>query len=358
MTPQALPAFHQAQGATLADDGIPLHFGDRAREYDAALNAAVLMDRSHEGRLRLEGRDRLALPHRISTNALETLAFGECAPTLFITPNARIIDRATFCHLGETTLALTEPGRAEALLTILRRNIFFNDDMRANDETASTRQFVLYGQQASAILGALGIELAPLHVTLAEIEGNQVTIMHDKPFGGDPLQAIWRVIVPIDSAVAVWSALMTAGAPHGIQPAGSLTYYALRVRAGRPGVNAELSGEYIPLEVGLWDEVSFTKGCYTGQEIISRMDSRRRLARTLVRVTLDAPAASASPLQMNGRTVGTLTSSVETPTGERLGLAVIKLAAAQPGAQLTISEGIHATILDRAGVQPHLQEET
>ena len=71
---------------------------------------------------------------------------------------------------------------------------------------------------------------------------------------------------------------------HGLTiPAGSLTYNVLRIRAGRPGVGHELSTDYIPLELGLWDEVSFTKGCYTGQEIIARMESRggwrKRLSR-------------------------------------------------------------------------------
>ncbi len=354
----SLSAQHIAYGATLAPDGIPLHYGDRPREYRAALEAGVIMDRSHEGRLRLSGRDRLAIVHRISTNAIESLTSGSAAPTLFTSPIARIIDRVTVAARDDHALMLTEPGRAPAVSGYLARNIFFNDDLRVSDETASTRQFVLFGHAASALFASLGAPLTPLTIASLSIAGIPCTLLHDKPLMGDPAQAVWRVIVPSADAEhadagEVWRALVEAGTAHGIIPAGSLTWLALRVRAGRPGVNAELSEEYIPLEVGLWDEVSFSKGCYTGQEIIARMESRRKLARTIVRVRLHGalPGALPASCSADGREVGRITSAAEMPDGEKLAIAVLRIAHSTPGMRFSYAGG-EGEVIARAGVQP------
>src|SRR5262249_34294638 len=80
----------------------------------------------------------------------------------------------------------------------------------------------------------------------------------------------WAIIVPNEAAEAVWQALLEAGKAHGLIPAGSLIYNALRIRAGRPAVGRELSQDYIPLEAGLWDEVNFSKGlCRVQADIVS-----------------------------------------------------------------------------------------
>ena len=342
---------HLALGASLAADGIPLHYGDQAAEYDAALNAAVLMERSHEGRLALTGRDRLDLLHRISTNDLLSLAEGEGRPTIFTNANARILDRATIYNRSDSAFVVTEPGRGGALLRYLQRNIFFNDDAQISDLTPSTRQFVIHGQTADAVLESLVPGLAataPMHGQEAPIGDAAAFLARAKPLIGSN----WLIVVANEHAVSVWDALLAAGSAHGLRPAGSLTYNALRIRAGRPGVGRELSSEYIPLEVGLWDEVSFHKGCYTGQEIIARMESRGRIARTIVALSLERALDAPAPITIEGREIGTLTSSVVTPTGEAIGLAVIRVAHAKPGTRLTAGNGIDATITHLPGAQP------
>ncbi len=338
---------HQAQDAVLAADGIPLHYGDQAREYQAALEAAVLMDRSHEGRFEIAGRDRLEIMHRISTNDLLSLAIGEGRPTIFTNANARILDRALVFNRGEQALVLAEPGRGEALRRYLQRNIFFNDEARLSDLAGSTRQFVLHGPTANAIGAQVAPDLAPLHSTESTIAGATLIIARDQPLLGGH----WRLIVPSEAAPQVWTALNAIGQPHGLIPAGSLTYNLLRIRAGIPGAGHELTTDYIPLEVGLWDEISFTKGCYTGQEIIARMESRKRLAKTIVKLSLDQWVEAPARITADGREIGTLTSSVQSPRGEIFGLGVIKLAAAQPETFVTVGES-RALIEALAGSQP------
>jgi folate-binding protein YgfZ len=350
-----LTQMHLQAGAALAPDGIPLHYGDQKAEYHAALEAAVLMDRSHEGRLELSGRDALELLQRMSTNDVLSLGANEGRPTIFTSPIGRIIDRVTVYHRDRTALLLTEPGRGDAVRQYLQRNIFFNDDVHIADLSASTKRFALHGPRAAAVLDAVSSGSSALPSRFSQtlvISGTSVFAARLKPL----MSEIWVLLAPNEAADDVWTALVEAGQGFSLRQAGSLTYNALRIRAGRPGVGRELSGDYIPLEVGLWDEVNFHKGCYTGQEIIARMESRSRLAKTLVTLELSGVVEAPAPLSLDRHDVGTLTSSVQTPDGESVGIGVVKVAHAQPGVMLTV--GVHqATISGLPGAQPPMRAE-
>ncbi len=341
-----LKTVQQAQGAQLAPDRIPLHFGDQAVEYQAALNSAIIVDRSHEARLRLAGASALALIHRISTNAVENLAINTGAPTIFTNPNGRILDRAAVFQQDDHVLMLGEPGRSQPLGNYLQRNIFFGDDVQLTDLAETTSAFDVHGPQAAAIIG----QVAPDAATLSEMQGaealideSSVYIVQRKPVH----EQRWTLIVPQVAAADVWSALVVAGA----QPAGSLVYNVLRVRAGLPSVGRELSDQYIPLEIGLWDEVSFTKGCYTGQEIIARMESRQRLAKMLVRLHIAEFVAAPTDIFLDGRGVGQLTSSVTAPDGAIFALGVIKTSLALNDQPVEVgADRVNARVIAPAGV--------
>lgn len=345
----ALRDTHLALGAALAPDGIPLHYGDQAGEYRAALAGAVVLDRSHEARLALAGGQRLDLLHRISTNDLNSLSAGAGRPTVFTDAAARILDRVTVYHLGEQALLLGEPGRGAPLAAYLGRNIFFNDDVRLSDLAASHHLLDIHGPQAAALLPALwpGTPPAPdeLRAAAVTVGGVPVIAASRRPLSG----CRWTLVVPQGGAPAVWNALIAAG----LLPAGSLTYNVLRIRAGVPGAGHELSADYLPLEVGLWDEISFSKGCYTGQEIIARMESRGRLAKTLVRLDLARMTDAPAPLFHDGKQAGQLTSSALSPLGEVFAVGVVRLAQAQPGQALTAgAANVPATVTALIGAQP------
>ena len=89
----------------------------------------------------------------------------------------------------------------------------------------------------------------------------------------------------------------------------------LRIQDGQPRFGRELTEEYIPLEANLWADVSFNKGCYTGQEIIARMESRGRLAKKLVRLLPEAPVAAGAELSAAGKKAGRITSAAVGPDG-------------------------------------------
>lgn len=346
-----LSDYHQTLGATLADDGIPLHYGDLKTEYQSALQHAILLDRSHEGRILLTGDDRFELINRMSTNKTIEMSPDEGRATIFTNPNARVLYRAICYNRPEGLLLITEPGQGQALSQYLQRNIFFNDKVRLQNLTNSTAQFALHGTSSDAIMEQLhnGLSnLAPLHSAEILSDGMSITVARGKSIIGSH----WSIICPRDHAIDVHKHLLEVGKNENLVPAGSLTFNTLRIRSGRPA-GRELSQEYIPLEVGLWDEISFAKGCYTGQEIIARMESRERIAKTIVKVNLSTFVNAPATVYHEGKQIGILTSSVTSPTGEHFAIAVIKTDYAKTGTSITIGgDNTPATITEFAGVQP------
>jgi aminomethyltransferase len=139
--------------------------------------------------------------------------------------------------------------------------------------------------------------------------------------------------------------LITAGAPDrealrdalsaaGVIPIDDDAYDYLRIEAGRPRLGRELTLDYIPLEADLWADVSFSKGCYTGQEIIARMESRGKLAKRLMRLRPAALVAAGTEITAAGRPVGTITSAADGPAGP-LALGYVKTNALAGGDALS-----------------------
>lgn len=331
---ETLAQNHREHGAAVAEDGIPQHFGDTAAEYAAAVESVAMFDRSHEARLRLDGEDRYALLQRTSTNDMLKLTAGKGAATIFTSPTARVVDRAEVYAQDNYAMLIGGPGRAEALRGYIQRNIFFRDKVRVSDLTPVTAQIALHGPQAEVLAAKIAPEAANLPVyghTSSDIAGAQVMIARAKALSG----AHFRLVMMAAQAPAVWDALAALGA----KPAGSETYNVVRIRAGIAGPARELTEDFIPLELELWDEVNFAKGCYTGQEIIARMESRGKLAKTLVPLHFDAPVEAPADLLLNGKRVGTLTSAVTAPDGIHYGVGVIKPEFAHEGtAVVTASE--------------------
>ena len=346
-----LSHYHISLGARLAPDRIPLDYGDPAAEYAAAETGAILLERSHEGRILLCGRDRFELVNRMSTNDVNRLKPNDGAPTVFINANARILFRASCFNLSRGLLLISEAGQGEALANYLRRNIFFGDQVTVHDIGAETAHFAVHGKAAAAVIEALapGAHAIPaLGSAEVESEYGELILARRKSICGGH----WIVIADRGEGVSLHRRLRQCGAEAGLIPAGSLTYNSLRIRSGRPA-SPELSADYIPLEAGLWDEISFNKGCYTGQEIIARMESRGRLAKLLVKVELESMVAAPAPVFAGEKRAGMLTSSVEAADGRVYSLAMLKVDSALSGETLTAgTRGVTAWVVDFAGEAP------
>ncbi|MBI4772320.1 MAG: folate-binding protein YgfZ [Chloroflexi bacterium] len=315
--------------------------GDPAAEYAAARSGAVVIRRGHEGRVRAVGRDRLDLLHRMSTNDLTAMAVGEARFTVLTTPIARIVDVLWVLNLGETVLCLTSPGKAAAVRRWLAGYIFYNDQVKFEDASDDLGQLGIYGPRAGAVASALikGAE------ALAEnrcLEREGLNVLRGRPLAGDG----FTVIAPADRLEAAWGQAVAAGAT----PAGEEAYQMLRLAAGQPYVGRELTDEYIPLEANLWSAVSFSKGCYIGQEIIARMESRGKLARRLAGVRLEAPVAVGAEVRAGEAAAGSVTSAGTIPGLGPVALSYLKTAFAEPDTRITV-EGVNGTVVALPFVQ-------
>jgi aminomethyltransferase len=313
--------------------------------YRAARAGAVVFDQPEWGRVEVAGRDRLDFLQRMSTNDLAGLVPGQGRATVLTTPIGRMVDRVVVYVDAETLLMVTSPGMAEAVRRWLGRHVFFNDQLTLVDRSAETGLLRVVGPESGAhlqaVLGAdLALPAAAHDWAPAEHAGARLLVAR-----GDALGAECLVVVgPAAALAGLRDALLAGGAPAGD---GAL-YEVLRVEAGLPAIGREISEEHIPLEANLWGDVSFRKGCYIGQEIIARMESRGRQARVLAGLTLAAPLEPAGDLTVRhgDETVGQVSSTVVSPASGPIALAFLKPAAAEPGMALVVGEGIGATVRD------------
>jgi aminomethyltransferase len=315
--------------------------------YAAARTGAALYDSSAAGRLWLRDRDRAALLNRLSTNNVERLRPGDGAQTVLTTPIGRIIDLLTVHCLDGAVLALTGPGRGPAVAAHLKKNIFFNDRLKVEDASEALGQLTLYGPRAAEALAAAGLpgaDLPEFGIAVAARGDAPLYVARTLPIGGAGLTLIAppAVLAELGAELRAW----------GAAPLDEATHDVLRVEQGYGASGRELSAEYIPLETGLWGAVSFNKGCYVGQEIIARMESRGRLAKQLRGLRLAAPpalpAAPQAPLaklDAGGKEAGDLTSVAESPAHGLIALAYVRTAFAAPGTKL-VAAGADAEVVE------------
>ena len=268
--------------------------------YEMAFESALIVQHDSPGVIELSGADRLDLLHRLSTNDLENMPVNHVQRTVFTDPVGRMIDVVTVLNLSDELLLVTSSGRSQAMQDWLQRHIFFQDDVTVH---VAEKEWSLYGAYGPKAADSIPSAAPPTGALIAGDQGIVWPI--DQPVPG-----FLNLIGP-DHTDPDWAADSSAIDAFEI----------LRIEAGIPKMGAEIREDSIPLEVGLWDEVSFEKGCYVGQEIIARMESRGKLAKQLVGIRLESQTRAGSSLKQGGQAVGTLTSVVHSPRLGWIGLA-------------------------------------
>lgn len=307
-----------------------------AEIYDRVARGCGIVDLSDHALLWSAGRDRIDLLHRMSTNDLTQMAANEGRATVLTNALARMVDRLIVINLapGERALLLGGAGTAEKVRRWLAGYIFFRDEVAVTDASADLRRSDLFGPTAPAVAEKLvpgASALKPYHVLR---NGNVIVGRGDAVGGGS-----FFVLAPPAEFDRRWKEAAAAGAVE----AGREVFEVMRVEAGLPSAGREISEEYIPLEAGLWNSVSFSKGCYIGQEIIARMESRGRLAKQLVGLRVAGPVAAGTEFQDGNVASGVVTTVVQSPRLGWIGLAFVKPAQIEAGTTIKIG-GTEATI--------------
>jgi aminomethyltransferase len=279
-----------------------------------AEESALVVQHPSPGLLKLSGSSSLDLLNRMSTNNLLDLSQLTLRETVLTTAHARIIDRIWVIYRDDDLIVMTSPGAGEMVSSWLRQHIFFQDDVQVSMMTTEWAHLGVYGPDASHLLTSI--------ITGADHPvGNEIKIGEGMIFWSveNPIPGI-HFLVDI-SNTGTWQRFSDR---FDDPTTTGHTYEILRIKAGLPSSPNEINGDYIPLELGLWDAVSFSKGCYTGQEIIARLESRGKLARHLVGIDLSENVPLGSSIFQGKRDLGKLTSIIFSPDDGWIGLAVIK----------------------------------
>ncbi len=305
-------------------------------EYRAARTAAVLVDLGHRGRVRVNGRDRVDLIHRLSTNDMRGLAPGRGIENLFLTNKGRILSGFdALCCAEELLLFLPGPDAVPVAEWIMR--FVFAEDVTAGDVTTEIFEYGMYGPAARAALAAAGADPGPLaardHAPAPALEGVHVGAAEALAGGG------YRIFGPRDAGERAWWQLLEQGASAGLRAAGPETAEVLRIEAGIPAPGHELTEQWNPLEAELRRAISFTKGCYTGQEVVARLNTYQKVQRTLrgLRLAGDEIPPLGSRLLAAGAEVGLVTSAAFSPAlGAPIALAYVALEQSAPGTAVEV----------------------
>jgi tRNA-modifying protein YgfZ len=294
--------------------------------YDAARAGVAVGSRAPRGWVRLWDADAVSFLHGILTNDIASLAPGAWRYAAYLTPQGRMISDMRVLRRADDVVLETEPHVAETLARRFDASIFTErvrigvgfpwiDGADDSTERPDAETIVVCGPAAPGMLASVlgddaGLPLAPYEFAeLAREEGRMVLVRHDDL--GTPAV---DVAGPPDACAQLGHDLQEAGAT----PLGPLALEALRIEAGTPRFGTDMTEDTIPLEAGIEGRaISFTKGCYVGQEVIIRILHRGhgRVARRLVGLSIDGQSvpASGSPLGAGGRDVGLITSAVFSP---------------------------------------------
>ena len=325
-----LKEIQTATGAIFDETGVVLSFDRDDEAKNAIDNGVAICDRSHWGLLKITGDDRLRYLHNQSTNDFEKLKPGQGCDTVFVTSTARTLDLATAYVTEDAVLVLVSPHRREKLMSWLDRFIFPFDKVELSDISADYAVFSLIGQ-ATDLLSDL-----TSGISLSELGDNQAVTIEGVPVriakGSGLATPGYTLIMERQAAGTVWSKLTQKAVAFGDR-----LWENLRIQQGRPTPDRELTEDYNPLEAGLWQTISFEKGCYIGQETIARLNTYNGVKQRLWGIELSQPVEPQTPITVEDKKVGVLTSYTETKSGS-FGLGYIRTKAGVEGSQVKVGE--------------------
>ena len=313
--------------------GPPPFYTSFAEEYQSLTERIGILDRSAVGRLTISGKDALDLLNRLSTNELMTLEVSQGIPTALTSSKGRILDLLFVLKLEDHLLVLTAPESRQKVADWIDFYTFA-EDVSVQDVTETTTMLSLAGPNAASLLDQLTGQsvssLAHYEHLQASIGGVDASVTRTD-FSRLPG---YDIVVSVAEGKRLWEEFLTDGGEAGGRPVGTQALEATRVEQGVPAYGKEISEEFNPLEANLLEFISFAKGCYVGQEVITRLNTYKKVQKHLVglRWNSDAIPKESAKLLVDGTQVGIVTSAVQSPRLRKaIGLGYVRKAHATPG---------------------------
>ena len=314
-----------------------------AAAYDAARHRAAFFDRSQRGRIVVSGTERASYLQGLLTNDIVALKAGQGCYTAYLTAQGRMIADLHAYELGDVLLLTLAGGVKDAVMAKLDQFIF-SEDVQLGDVSGTFAQMAIVGPAAAAAVASIvgGVPEAQLRAMPEHgnargewAGGASIVARIDEP--GEPG---FDLFVEHAQAGALKAALLAGGAVE----LDEATAEAVRIESGMPLFGRDMDEETIPLEAGIESRaISFTKGCYVGQEVIIRVLHRGhgRVARKLIGLTVDGDRApdDGAVIRSGDREIGHVTSAAISPALQRpIALAYLHRDFLEPGTSVTAGD--------------------
>ena len=341
MQQSSLYAVHQAFGATFTEVAgwtMPANFGHVETEYQAVRQAVGVMDLSHRSLIRMTGSHRQRFLQAMVSNNTENLEPGQGCYATFLTNRGKLV--ADFVVYADTDCYWLdlEPGLAQALINALDFFIIA-DDVTLTDATAQWGLLSLQGPDADELLTlACGQEIPFLprfSHTMCRLAGHDVRLIARSHTGEEGYQ----LLAPMAALPALWEALWAHRHTCELHAVGLDALEILRIETGIPLFGRDMTEDTIPVEANLTDAISYTKGCYVGQEVIARLDARGHVNRRLMGLRLegDVLPQAGDVIVSPEREVGWVTSATFSPALQQpIAMGYIRREVYEPGTALTV----------------------
>jgi len=321
-----LRTLHDVAGAILrpeAEWNVPAGYRSLEDEVRAVRTRSGVIDMSDRAKIELTGSERVPFLDGLVTADVKVLAPGTSAYALLLNEKSRVLgDLRVYAFPGSLVLDI-EAAQKTTILGILEK-ARVSDDVEFRD-LGPTGHLGVHGPRADDVVTrALGAEVRGLtldaSVSFPVDKSHAGHVARMRPTGERGF-AIWS---PGSNLAEAWEGLVRAGA----MPIGREAYEVLRIEAGVPRLGVDMGAETLALEVAPESTISFTKGCYVGQEIVARGTYVGQVKRKLMGLLVDGDVAPArkDAVSSGGREVGFLTSTSWSPTLKQvLALAILRV---------------------------------
>jgi folate-binding protein YgfZ len=347
-----LDEIHRAFGASMQlCDGwsMPASYGDRLFEYAAVRErGAGLIDLSSRGRFQVGGSEAVQFLNGLITNDMKTLEENRWMPAAFPNVQGRLLASVRVIRCGDGFLIDTEAATHDQVFKIIER-FTLAGDFHVTDLTGNTALLSVQGKRAVEIiqssLGAAAAEIPRYGTAQTDWQESTLTVLRATHTAEDGFD----IVIAANQAQKLWKALVNAGAG----PVGYDALNILRIEAGQSRYGIDMDETNVVSETNLDDAISYTKGCYLGQEIIARIKYRGHVAKKLTGVLFGSAAKPHKDTKikaLDDKEIGSLTSITFSPyLGRTIGLAYVKYDYLAPGTKVKVipaAEEIDAQIIE------------
>lgn len=317
---------------------LPAHFGDPTAEHLAVRDGVGVADGTFRGKVELTGSDRVRFLHGMVTNDVKSLAAGQGALAAILNAKGHVLSDLVVYALPDSLLLDLPAERAQAIRDTLDRFIIA-DQVEAKEVGGECGVLAVHGPRARDLVDAAAsgpplpteeFQHGPRRFADREVRIFRVAYTGEEGY---------EILVKADGMLDLWDAVWKAGEPLGLRAVGMEALNSLRMEAGTPWYGRDMDESNIFPELG-WDRaVSFTKGCYIGQEVVVRVAHQGHVNRKLMglKVSGDSPPPAGAQAFRGDRPVARVTSAVFSPTLKQvIALAHVRREVCDPGTKLEV----------------------